>query len=201
MSTHLQAGPAAERLDRSGRPRDRPGPITCGLRTCDTLSPGGRMNEVKAGIPTGYATVTPVIYLRNAAAAIDYYRLAFGATEEKRVPGVNGTIAHAEIRIGDCLVVLVDELAGSGGQPSGTGALSPRIEFAIYCADADAMYERAIELGATVTLPISDVFWGDRYGKVMDPFGQVWALATRKVDLSIEEVVQRAGGGVAPSVR
>lgn len=158
------------------------------------------MNEARAGYPAGYATVTPVIYLRNAAAAIDYYRLAFGAVEEKRVPGVNGTIAHAEIRIGDCLVVLVDELAGSGGMPSGTGALSPRIEFTIYSADADVIYERAIELGATVTLPISDVFWGDRYGKVMDPFGQVWALATRKVELSVDEVVERARNGVAPAL-
>jgi len=148
-----------------------------------------------AGRPAGHGTVTAVIYLKNAAAAIDYYRLVFGAVELKRVPGVNGTIAHAEIRIGDSVVVLVDQLAGSGTGRAATGALSPRIELALYSEDADALYERAIDLGATVTLPISDVFWGDRYGKVMDPFGQVWALGTRKVLLTVEEVVQRGWGG------
>jgi uncharacterized glyoxalase superfamily protein PhnB len=148
--------------------------------------------EIRAGRPAGHGTVTAVIYLQNAAAALDYYRLAFGAVELKRVPGVYGTIAHAEMRIGDTVVVVVDQLAGSGGGRAGTGAVSPRVELALYSEDADAVYERAIELGATVTLPIGDVFWGDRYGKVMDPFGQVWALGTRKELLTVDQVVERA---------
>jgi PhnB protein len=150
----------------------------------------------RAGIPAGHGSVTAVIHLQNAAAAIDYYSRVFGALELKRVPGVNGTIAHAEVRIGDTVVVLVDELAGSGSGRAATGALSPRVELALYSEDADALFDRAIASGATVTLPMSDVFWGDRYGKVMDPFGQVWALGTRKVVLTVEEVVDRCRGTV-----
>lgn len=155
------------------------------------------MNEIRAGRPEGYGSVTPVIYLEGAEAAIDYYRLTFGARELKRVPGVNGSIAHAEIQIGDCVIVLVDQLAGSGTGRAATGALSPRVELAFYCEDADTVFERAISLGATVTLPIGDVFWGDRYGKVMDPFGQVWAIATRKLALTVDQVVERAPGAAA----
>jgi PhnB protein len=157
------------------------------------------MHENRPGVPSGFGTVTPVIHMQNTAAAIDYYRLAFGAVELKRVPGVDGTIAHAEVLIGDSVVVLVDQLAGSGTGRAATGALSPRVELALYSEDADALYTRALELGATVTLPISDVFWGDRYGKVMDPFGQVWVLGTRKVAMTVDEVVERSRAGIARS--
>lgn len=166
-------------------------------RRNERLTEIAAMNAIRAGRPEGYGSVTPVIYLEGAEAAIDYYRLAFGAVELKRVPGVNGSIAHAEIRIGDCVIVIVDQLAGSGKGRAATGALSPRVELAFYSEDADTVFERAISLGATVTLPIGDVFWGDRYGKVMDPFGQVWAIATRRVALTVDQVVERAPGAGA----
>lgn len=184
----MHDGPASIRV---GRVRIGSGPCSAnGRGTFEEVI----LNEMRAGRPAGHGTVTAVIHLRNAAAAIDYYRLAFGAVELKRVPGPGDSIAHAEVRIGDTVVVVVDELAGSGTGRASTGALSPRVELALYTEDADALYERSIELGATVTLPISDVFWGDRYGKVMDPFGQVWALGTRKETLTVDEVVERARG-------
>jgi len=147
------------------------------------------MVESGAGVPPGFRTVTPMIFLMDAAAAIDFYRVAFGAEETKRVPGPGNTLAHAEIRIGDCVVVLVDQLAGSGHR--NTGASSPRVELVLYTGNADLLFQRALDAGATMVMPMSDVFWGDRYGKVLDPFGQVWALATRRQNLTVDEVVAR----------
>ena len=153
------------------------------------------MTEVCAGVPAGFGSVTPIVYLTDTSAAIDFYRIVFGATELKRVPGRDGRIAHAEIRIGESVLILVDQLVGSGR--IGTGAPSPRVELAHYSEDADGLFARATDLGSTVLLPMTDVFWGDRYGKVMDPFGLVWAIATRKASLTIEELQQRMSGALS----
>jgi len=143
------------------------------------------------GFPHGFGSVTPIIYLSGAAAAIEFYERAFGARELKRVPGPGDTVAHAEISIGDCAVVVVDQLAGSGRSGHGE-VLSPRIELLIYTDDVDRMFRRAVESGARVTMPLTNVFWGDRYGRVMDPFGQVWSLATRIEHLTVEQVLARS---------
>jgi PhnB protein len=143
------------------------------------------------GFPDGFRSVTPIIYLSGAAAAIDFYVHTFGARELKRVPGPGNTVAHAEIAIGDCTIVVVDQLAGSGHAGNGV-VLSPRIELLLYTDDVDRMFGRAVDAGARVTMPLTNVFWGDRYGRVMDPFGQVWSLATRLEHLSVEEILARS---------
>lgn len=141
--------------------------------------------------PDGFGAVTPIIYLSGAAAALEFYTNAFGAEEIKRVPGPGGTITHAELRIGDCTIVVVDQLAGSGRAQEGQ-VLSPRIELLIYTDDVDRSFRRAVDAGARVIMPLTNVFWGDRYGRVMDPFGQVWSLAKRVEHLTVEQVVERA---------
>jgi len=141
--------------------------------------------------PDGFAAVTPIIYLSGAAAAIEYYEQAFGAFEVKRVPGPGGMVSHSELRIGDSTVVVVDQLAGSGRSKDGE-VLSPRVELLIYTEDVDRLFRRAVEVGARVIMPPTNVFWGDRYGRLMDPFGQVWSLATRVEHLTVEEVLARS---------
>lgn len=141
--------------------------------------------------PAGYHSVTPAIIVRDAAAAIDFYVRAFGAEEVTRLAMPDGSIAHAEIRIGDSLVMLGDE------NPE-WGALSPKStngtpgSLHLYVDDVDAAFARALDAGATVRMPIEDAFWGDRYGKVTDPFGHEWGLATHVRDMT-EAEVQAAG--------
>jgi PhnB protein len=138
-------------------------------------------------IPAGYHTVTPAIIVRDAAAAIDFYAHAFGATEVSRMAGPDGKIMHAEIRIGDSLVML-------GEENEQWGTKSPLLtngnpgSLHIYVEDADAAFARALEAGATVRYPLENAFWGDRYGKVADPFGHEWGIATRMKDLSDAEM-------------
>jgi PhnB protein len=147
--------------------------------------------------PAGYGSVTPIVYLKNANDAIDFYERVFGAREFRRVPGPAGTVGHAEIRFGDTTVVFVDHLPGSGRV--GASGCSPHVEFAVYCDDVDALFERALEAGASVAMPLTNVFWGDRYCKILDPFGLIWALATRREHLSPEQVVARASGAIVPA--
>lgn len=143
--------------------------------------------------PAGYHTVTPSIIVRGAPAAIEFYRRAFGAEEVDRMADANGTIMHAEIRIGDSIVML-------GEENEQWGALSPLStkgtpgSLHIYVADADAVFARAVDAGATIRYPLEDAFWGDRYGKVVDPFGHEWGIATRMKDMSHEEVERAAAG-------
>jgi PhnB protein len=140
--------------------------------------------------PAGYHSVTPAIIVRGAADAIDFYKRAFGAEEVHRMAGSDGKIMHAEIRIGDSVVMLGDENPEWGlSSPLSTGV--PTGSLHLYVDDADAAVERAIRAGATVSQPVDDAFWGDRYGKVADPFGHQWGIATRMKDLSPDEM-QRA---------
>lgn len=142
-------------------------------------------------IPEGYHTLTPYLVVRDAARAIEFYKRAFGAKEKGRMASPDGKIMHAELRIGDSIVMLSDEFPGTKCQsPQALGGASGGLF--IYVEDVDAAFRRAVDAGATVDMPVADMFWGDRYGKLIDPFGHQWSLATHKQDLTAEEV-RKAG--------
>lgn len=141
--------------------------------------------------PTGYHTITPAIIVRDAAKAIDFYKRAFGAEEINRMVGPDGSVMHAEIKIGDSLLMLGEENEQWGTRsPLSTNGTPSSLH--IYVADADMAFERALQAGAKVRYPLEDAFWGDRYGKVTDPFGHEWGIATRVKEMSPEEM-DRAG--------
>jgi PhnB protein len=137
-------------------------------------------------IPDGYHSVTPYLYLERAAEAIDFYKNAFGAEEAYRMPGPDGTIGHAEIRLGDSIIMLADNPLGS---PATLGGRSS--SFLIYLEDVDQAFARAIAAGGIVVRPVEDKFYGDRSGTLLDPFGQEWSLATHVEDVSPEEMERR----------
>jgi len=142
-------------------------------------------------IPSGYHSVTLGLTVSDAAKAIDFYQKAFGAEEISRFPSPDGKIMHAEIRIGDSIVMLSDEFPDMGNaSPSTLKGTSCGIM--IYCKNADEMYQRAIKVGAREKMPMEDQFWGDRYGRVQDPFGHEWSLATRQENLTAAEMQERA---------
>jgi PhnB protein len=138
-------------------------------------------------IPEGMHTVTPHLVCAGAAEAIEFYKKAFNATETARMPGPNGKLIHAAVRIGGSTVMLVDEMPeyGSLGPKSLKG--SPVVVH-LYVEDADAVVKRAAEAGAKVTMPVAEMFWGDRYGQIEDPFGHRWSVATHVRDVSPEEM-------------
>lgn len=147
-------------------------------------------------IPDGYRSVTPYLVVNGAERAIEFYKRAFGAQEIMRMPAPDGRIGHAEIRIGDSVVMLSDETPQSAAKaPTSVGATTCGVF--LYVEDVDATYDRAIGAGAKATARPQDMFWGDRYGKLADPFGHEWALATHKEDLSPEEMMKRAAGAMA----
>jgi PhnB protein len=138
-------------------------------------------------IPEGMHTVTPHLVCAGAAEAIEFYRKAFGATELSRVPGENGKLMHASVRIGDSVVMLNEEMSewGAFGPKSLKGSA---VTLHLYVENADAVFEQAVAAGAKVTMPLNDMFWGDRYGKVEDPFGHQWSIGTHVRDVSPEEM-------------
>jgi len=140
-------------------------------------------------IPEGYRSVTPYLIIKGAAAAIDYYRRAFGATETVRMPGEKGTVMRAEIRIGDSMVMLADENPGSPWRAPGESG--PGVTLVLYVPDVDAVFARAVAAGASVQRPVADQFYGDRMGTLRDPFGHVWTLGTHIEDVSPEEMRRR----------
>jgi len=149
-------------------------------------------------IPTGYHSVTPSIIVRRAADAIDFYKRAFGAEEVSRMAGPDGSVMHAELRFGDSMVMLGEENEQWGTKsPLSTNGLP--VSLHLYVDDADAVFAKALEAGATVRYPIEDAFWGDRYGKVADPFGHEWGIATHVKDLTPEEVKSAADAWIAKS--
>ncbi|GAC1449712.1 MAG: Dot/Icm type IV secretion system effector PhnB [Isosphaeraceae bacterium] len=142
-------------------------------------------------IPEGYHTVTPYLTIKDAASAIDFYKQAFGATEQLRMAGPDGKIHHAEIRIGDSMVMLADEFPEMGMRgPGSLGGSSCGI--ALYVEDADAVFNQAVAAGAKAIRPVSDQFYGDRSGKLEDPYGHVWNVGTHKEDVSPEEMRKRS---------
>ncbi|HVV48389.1 MAG TPA: VOC family protein [Polyangia bacterium] len=143
------------------------------------------MAEVKA-IPEGYRTVTPFLSVNGASEAIDFYKKAFGAEERSRMSGPDGKLLHAELKIGDSIVMLSDAMMG---QPLTAG-------IHLYVADADAAWARATAAGAQVVMPIADMFWGDRYGVLADKWGNKWSIATHKEDFTPEEMGARAAAAM-----
>ena len=140
-------------------------------------------------IPEGYHSLTPQLTCRDAAKAIDFYQSVFGAKELMRMPGSDGKIAHAELQIGDSRLMINDELPGMTVAPE-PSALHSSFLF-IYTEDVDAVFDRGVAAGAHVDMPLSDMFWGDRYGKFTDPFGHQWGLATHVEDVAPEEMQRR----------
>jgi PhnB protein len=141
-------------------------------------------------IPEGYHSISPAITCKNAVRAIDFYKEAFGATEMVRMPGPGGSVAHAELRIGDSVIFVSDEFPGMSTAPT-PGAL-PSTYLFLYTGDVDATFHRAVAAGATVAMPVTDMFWGDRYGKLTDPFGHSWGVATHVEDVAPDELARRS---------
>jgi len=142
-------------------------------------------------IPTGYHSVTPMLTVREVDQAIDFYKRALGAEEQARFIGPDGkSIMHAELKIGNSIIML-------GGEHAEKGCLGPQslggtpVSLYLYVEDADKAFHRATSAGAMATMPIADMFWGDRCGQFADPFGHKWSVATRKEDLSQHELQRR----------
>jgi PhnB protein len=139
-------------------------------------------------VPEGYHTITPQLSLDNAAQMIDWYKNAFGAKELSRSVGPDGKIMHAELQIGNSRIMVNDVMKGKGPKEFGGSPSS----MWMYVEDSDALFKRAVEAGATVEMPLADQFWGDRGGAVADPNGYTWWIATRKEDVTAEEMRKRA---------
>jgi PhnB protein len=147
------------------------------------------MASVKA-IPDGFHNVTPYLYLRGAAGAIEFYKSVFGAAEIMRMPGPDGRIMHAELKIGDSIVMLADENPSMGiMSPQTIGGFSGGLH--LYVEDADAVIRKAVESGAKQLHPIKNQFYGDRSGTLLDPFGHMWSVATHIEDVPPEEMRKR----------
>ena len=146
------------------------------------------MPQVKP-IPEGMRAVTPHLVCAGAADAIEFYKKAFAAVETARLPDPQGKIAHAMIRIGDANVMLVDEFPEMGSLSPKALKGSP-VTLHLYVENVDATVERAVKAGAKITMPVADMFWGDRYGRLVDPFGHHWSVATHIREVSMEEAQQ-----------
>ena len=154
-----------------------------------TINPPSK-SAAKA-IPAGFHTVTPYLICAGAAKALAFYKKAFGATELMRVPTPEGKLMHASIQIGDSIIMLNDEFPEMG-------ALGPKsrqgtsVIIHLFVENVDAAFARAVKAGATVKMPVQDMFWGDRYGQLEVPFGHTWSLATHQRDLTAEEIQEAA---------
>ncbi len=147
-------------------------------------------------IPDGYHTLTPYLAVEDAAKAIDFYKQAFGATELMRMDAPGGKVGHAELKIGDSLVMISDPFPQSTVRPPAEVGGSTASIF-MYVEDVDAAVKQAVDAGATVTMEVEDMFWGDRFGSVSDPFGHTWSIATHVEDLSPEEIAERGQAAMA----
>jgi PhnB protein len=144
---------------------------------------------VKA-IPEGYYSLTPYLVIKGAAEAIEYYKKVFGATEIMRMPGPGGRVMHAEIKIGNSVLMLSDENPERGYlSPSSRGGATSSTMF--YTDDVDGVFKKAVSAGARADQQPTDMFWGDRMGNITDPFGHSWAIATHKEDVSPAEMEKR----------
>jgi PhnB protein len=138
-------------------------------------------------VPDGYHTLTPFLTIRDAARAIEFYKQAFGAEERGVMKSPDGKVMHAELKIGDSIIMLSDEFPEFGSlSPQSIGGSSMGLH--IYLDNVDAAFERAVKAGAKVEMPVMDQFWGDRYGKLKDPFGHQWSIGTHTKDLSMDEM-------------
>jgi PhnB protein len=147
-------------------------------------------------IPEGYNTLSIHLAVEDAAKAIDYYKQAFDAKERFRMDAPNGKIGHAELEVGDSVVMLSDPFPQSTVRPpSEVGGTSASVF--MYVEDVDTVVKQAVDAGATVTMEVDDQFWGDRFGTITDPFGHVWSIATHVEDVSPEDMAERAKEAMA----
>jgi PhnB protein len=155
------------------------------------------MTNVKP-IPDGYRTVTPYLFIKGASAAIDFYKNVFGATERVRMPGPNGRVMHAELQIGESIIMLADEVPQIGAKsPQTIGGASSSLH--VYVENVDAVAQKAVDSGATLSRPVADQFYGDRNGTIIDPFGHIWSIATHIEDVSPEEMKKRMANAMSQS--
>jgi PhnB protein len=140
--------------------------------------------------PASYHTATPYLIVKGAAAALDFYKKVFGATEVMRMPMPDGTICHAEIKIGDSVIMLGEEMPQMGATSPKTIGGSP-VGLCLYFPDVDARFATAVASGASVKKPIQNQFYGDRSGSIVDPFGHIWTIATHVEDVSPQEMQKR----------
>lgn len=140
-------------------------------------------------IPDGMHTLTAHIVCEGASDAIAFYKKAFGAEELARLPGPDGKVMHAAVRIGDSVLMLMDDFP-QWGSLGPKGLKGSPVTLHLYVKDADASMKQAVDAGATVAMPVADMFWGDRYGQVIDPFGHRWSIATHQFDYTPEEIQQ-----------
>ena len=146
-------------------------------------------------IPDGYHTITPHIVVKGAAEALEFYKKAFGAEELFRMSGPDGaSVVHAELKIGDSVLMMCEEFPDMGTKGPAAFGGTP-VTMHLYVADTDEAFKRAVEAGATETMPIQNTFWGDRYGVVTDPFGHQWSIASRIEELTAEAFAKDAGCG------
>jgi PhnB protein len=146
-------------------------------------------------VPKGFHAVTPYLIVTDSARAIDFYKRAFGAEELLRLDGPDGKVVHAELKIGDSIIMLSEEMPGHTRSPQSLGGTA--VDIMLYVKDVDQVFNRAVAAGAKVAMPLSDMFWGDRYGQVTDPFGHSWSLATHKEDVPPEELRKRTKAAMA----
>ena len=155
------------------------------------------MPKAKSPVPESFHTLTPHITVSGAANYIDFLKRAFNAVEISRSPGPGGKLMHAHVRIGDSNVMFNDSFPEFGASPIAEGNWPVTLH--LYVPDADAVFAQAVAAGCTVTMPVADQFWGDRYGLVKDPFGFAWGIATHIEDPTPEEIREREaklfGGG------
>jgi uncharacterized glyoxalase superfamily protein PhnB len=144
------------------------------------------MQEQVRPIPEGFHTVTPHLICAGAADAIEFYKKAFGAVEVGRMPGPGGKVMHAQLRIGDSPIMLADDFPDRVHGPLALKGTPVFIH--LYVDDADAVFAQALEAGAKPVMPLADMFWGDRYGQLQDPFGHVWSIATHQRDVTPEQM-------------
>ncbi len=147
-------------------------------------------------IPEGYHTVTPALTVERCSEAIEFYKRAFGATERYVMPGPDGMVAHAELQIGDSVVMLSDPFPqASTRAPTDLGGTT--FSVFLYVEDVDKIFNQAVEAGATVAMPLENQFWGDRFGTVIDPYGHAWGMATHVEDVPPEEMEERSQQALA----
>ena len=148
-----------------------------------------KVKKVRA-VPKGYHTVTPGLAVRGADKFIAFAKKAFGAKEVMRMPGPGGSLMHAELVIGDSQVMVGDEVPGMGNRSASALGGTP-VTLYIYVENCDAIFKKAVAAGASVRMPMENMFWGDRMGQVVDPFGNTWGIASRIEDLSPREMKKR----------
>jgi len=139
-------------------------------------------------IPEGYHSISPSLTCKDAARAIDFYKHVFGAEEKVRMPSPDGKISHAELTIGDSIIFLNDPMGPGAAETAG----APQIYLFLYVENADKVFTRAVAAGAKIDMALEDQFWGDRFGRITDPFGHQWGIATHVEDVAPEDIGKRA---------